>query len=126
MSYLGFPLSPIVAGLRRHVKDCAKAEGLENSVAVVQVYVYRAFGDNGPRSYSADFARGTNSEDRAFGDGWGINVEHHNESTAAALGRHIMFISDAHYEEDPELELNAAAAAICQFAAGKIIHDPPQ
>lgn len=61
-----------------------------------------------------------------FGDGWGVNVQHHSETTAAALGRHVMFRSDAHLAEDRDVQLYATAQAICGFAAGRITHSPKQ
>jgi hypothetical protein len=94
-------------------------------VAEVEIYVYRACGASGPRSHDPDISRISNT-DSSFGDGWGVNVQHHNEATAAALGRHVMFCSDAHLAEDRDVELYATAQAICAFAAGRIMHSPKQ
>ena len=127
MSFLGFEQSGFVQDLRRYVRDYAEAEGraMRYEVAEVQIYVYRAYGASGPRSSDPDISRISNT-DSSFGDGWGVNVQHHNEATAAALGRHVMFCSDAHLAEDRDVELYATAQAICAFAAGRITHSPQQ
>lgn len=127
MGFTGFERSNFVLHFRRCVREYAKAEGreMQYEVAEVEIFVYRAYGASGPRSYDPDINR-ISHDDRTFGDGWGINVEHHDSNTAAALGRHIMFISDAHLAQDQDLELGATAQAICAFAAGRITHSPKQ
>ena len=92
---------------------------------MVEIYLYRAYGDGGPRSYRPDISR-VNSTDSTFGDGWGVSVQHHNETTAATLGRHVMFCSNGHLAEDRDVVLYATAQAICAFAAGRITHNPKQ
>jgi hypothetical protein len=127
VSFLGFEQSGFVLDLRRYVREYARAEGraMQYEVAEVEIYVYRAYGASGPRSYDPDINRISNT-DSSFGDGWGVNVQHHNETTAAALGRHVMFCSDAHLAEDRDVQLYATAQAICAFAAGRITHSPKQ
>jgi hypothetical protein len=127
VSFLGFPMADFTRDLRRYVSEYATAEGraMQYEVAEVEVYIYRAYGDGGPRSHRPDISR-ISHDDRTYGDGWGVNVQHHNETTAAALGRHVMFCSDVHLAEDRDVELYATAQAICAFAAGRITHSPKQ
>ena len=127
MGFTGFEQSVFVLDLRRYVREYAKAEGreMQYEVAEVEIFVYRAYGASGPRSYDPDINR-ISHDDRTFGDGWVVNVQHHNTTTAAALGRHVMFSSDVHLAEDRDLELAATAQAICAFAAGRITHSPKQ
>jgi hypothetical protein len=127
MSFLGFEQSGFVLDLRRYVSEYAKAEGraMQHEVAKVEIYVYRAYGSSGPRSYDPDTGR-ISTSDSSFGDGWGVNVQHHNTTTAAALGRHVVFCSDAHLAEDRDVQLYATAQAICAFAAGRITHSHNQ
>jgi hypothetical protein len=127
VGFTGFEQSDFTRDLRRYVREYASAEGPEMrcEVAEVEVYVYRACGASGPLSYDPDINRISNT-DSSFGDGWGVNVQHHNTTTAAALGRHVMLCSDAHLAEDRDVQLYATAQAICVFAAGRINHSPKQ
>ena len=59
MAFLGFELSGFAPDLRRCVSACARAEGFEMQcrVAEVEIFVYRAYGVDGPRSYAPDINR---------------------------------------------------------------------
>jgi hypothetical protein len=52
-----------------------------------------------------------------------VSVQH---AAAKALDRHLMFVSDGHCADKPELEPEATATAICAYAAGEISHAPRQ
>jgi hypothetical protein len=105
---------PVRRDLTRHVYEQATGNDRLH-LAAVSCCIYRAHGLDGPRSFTPDLERGTSFTDPSFGDGWVVSVQPDSEHHAA-LGQHVMFVSDAHLAEDRDLEMGAAAAGLLGFA----------